>query len=169
MPRPFFDWPPFKLVALDADTGKPLDPNVGMRVCRDFYNVRKDKDGKRVMTRKSVDFKDQKGNVMIEDVKKGGKGSGDTGKRGREEKKDSSGDAQQASSDPPFYLPELEADRAQETRRCRLHSRRRQEANGNESGEQPLERHHRRIGPHKEGAQRPLRPLERLARRDRGR
>jgi len=97
MPRPFFDWPPFKLVALDADTGKPLDPNVGMRVCRDFYNVRKAKDGKKVMTRKRVDFKDQKGNVMTEDVKKDGKGGGDAGKKGSEEKKESSGDAQQAS------------------------------------------------------------------------
>jgi len=105
MPRPFFEWPPFKLVALDADTGKPLDPDVGMRVCRDFYNVRKDKDGKKFMTRKRVDFKDQKGNVMTEDVKKVGKGGGNAGKKGNEQKKDNSGDTQQVSPIILFSLP----------------------------------------------------------------
>ena len=102
MPRPFFDWPPFKLVALDADTGKPLDPNVGMRVCRDFYNVRKDKNGKKVMTRKKIETDTQKGKVMSMGVKKDSKGGGGAGKKNNEQKKDNSGDTHQASPNHPF-------------------------------------------------------------------
>lgn len=45
----FFNWPPFVAVPIDADTGKPLDPNVGMRVKREFYNVGTDGKGKKVM------------------------------------------------------------------------------------------------------------------------
>jgi hypothetical protein len=45
----WFNWPPFVVVPIDADTGKPLDPNVGMRVKREFYNVGKDGKGKKMI------------------------------------------------------------------------------------------------------------------------
>jgi hypothetical protein len=41
-------------VPIDADTGKPLDPNIGMRLKREFYNVGKDGKGKkRIVAHKS--------------------------------------------------------------------------------------------------------------------
>jgi hypothetical protein len=45
----WFNWPPFVAVPIDADTGKPSDPNVGMRVKREFYNVGKDGKGKKMI------------------------------------------------------------------------------------------------------------------------
>ncbi|KAK5739080.1 hypothetical protein LTR17_005600 [Elasticomyces elasticus] len=38
---------PFRLVALDADTGKPLDSNIGRRTTVTYYDIKKDSNGKR--------------------------------------------------------------------------------------------------------------------------
>lgn len=81
MGPPFFNWPPFKLVALDADTGKPLDPTVGMRVYREFYNVKKDKDGKKMIMVHRNGEGSKKGEVMTEDVKKDGNGKAANGSK----------------------------------------------------------------------------------------
>ena len=45
----WFNWPPFVAVAIDTDTGKPVDPNIGMRTRREFYNIGKDGKGKKVL------------------------------------------------------------------------------------------------------------------------
>ena len=45
----WFNWPPFVVDLIDTNTGKPLDPNVGMRVKREFYNVGKDGKGKKMI------------------------------------------------------------------------------------------------------------------------
>lgn len=82
MSPPLFNWPPFKLVALDADTGKPIDPTVGMRVYREFYNVKKDKDGKKMIVVKKNGEASDRGGVMFEDVKKDGNGNGKNGGNG---------------------------------------------------------------------------------------
>ena len=93
---PFFGWPPFRLVALDADTGKPIDPNIGMRVKREFYDIKKDKNGKKMIiahkTSSHGTTKDEgkggsedikKGvNVKGNEVKKNGSGGGNAGSGG---------------------------------------------------------------------------------------
>ena len=71
----YFNWPPFKLVALDADTGKPLDPNVGMRVKREFYDIKKDDKGNNMV----VAHKTNGSKAGVDDVKKNGKGNGNGG------------------------------------------------------------------------------------------
>ena len=82
----FFNWPPFVTVPIDANTGKPLDPNVGMRVQREFYNVGKDGKGKKVM------IAHKSGSAVAEKGKKedGGKVQG---KHGGAEKKGDATDA----------------------------------------------------------------------------
>ena len=75
----FFNWPPFVAVPIDANTGKPLDPNVGMRVQREFYNVGKDGKGKKVM----VAHKSGSSAAAAGEGKKE-----DSGKNGGGEKKD---------------------------------------------------------------------------------
>ena len=103
----FFNWPPFVAVAIDADTGKPLDPNVGMRVKREFYDVKKAKNGQKVMVAHRSGSNAGSKNGGTEDVKKNGNVNGNgeanangnrngkkngngngNGKNGGEEKKD---------------------------------------------------------------------------------
>ena len=85
MPGPFVNWPPFRLVALNADTGKPIDPNVGMRVQREFYDVKKDRNGKKVVVAHKSPSGSKIGGVAgAEDVKNIGKGgSGKDGGGGK--------------------------------------------------------------------------------------
>lgn len=50
-------WPPkpLRLYAIDADTGQPLDPNVGRKTYVTYYDIKKDKNGnKSVVAHKSV-------------------------------------------------------------------------------------------------------------------
>jgi predicted CopG family antitoxin len=91
----FFNWPPFVAVPIDADTRKPLDPNVGMRVKREFYNVGKDGKGKKVMIAHKTGSA-----AAAEDGKKeyGGKKEGNgngkgKGKNGGGDKKDNAAGA----------------------------------------------------------------------------
>ena len=63
---PFFNWPPFVAVAIDADTGKPLDPNIGMRVKREFVNVGIDGKGRKML----VAHKSPSGSVAPADAGK---------------------------------------------------------------------------------------------------
>lgn len=93
MPPPHFNWPPFKLVRLDADTGKPLDPNVGMRVYREFYDIKKDKHGKNVVVaHKSGNGGSKKGEAAAEGGEKkdgngkNGNGNGNGNKNANENK-----------------------------------------------------------------------------------
>ena len=58
----WFNWPPFVAVAIDADTGKPLDPDIGMRTRREFYNVGKDGKGKKVIVAHKSPSGSQAGN-----------------------------------------------------------------------------------------------------------
>lgn len=69
-----FGWPPFKLYAVDADTGKPLDPNVGRKTYVTYYDVKKDKNGKAVMTAKRTPTPSAVGAITTQDVKKNGNG-----------------------------------------------------------------------------------------------
>ena len=102
----FFNWPPFVAVALDADTGKPLDPNIGMRVKREFYDVKKTKNGQKVtVAHKSGSAQGSKAGGGgeekkngIGDGKKDGNGNGKKGENGKgggggggEEKKNEGG------------------------------------------------------------------------------
>lgn len=89
-------------MALDADTGKPIDPTVGMRVYREFYNVKKDKNGKKMIVAHKNGEGSNKGAVMIEDVKKNGSANGGNnggnkgnGQGGGEAKKDGGGAGEQ--------------------------------------------------------------------------
>lgn len=41
----FFNWPPFKLIAIDTDTNKPVDPNVGRKTYVTYYDIKKSKNG----------------------------------------------------------------------------------------------------------------------------
>lgn len=68
-----FNWPPFVAVALDADTGKPVDPNIGMRVKREFYNVGKDGKGRKVVVAHKTGSGSQ---VAVAAEEKGEKGKG---------------------------------------------------------------------------------------------
>ena len=76
-------------VALDADTGKPLDPKVGMRVKREFYNVKQSPNGKKVMvahktrSNASGEAKNDKNNEGAKKVgnEKGGNEKGGQGKK----------------------------------------------------------------------------------------
>ena len=45
MTRGLFGWPPFKLIAFDADTGKPVGPKIGRATYVTYYDVKKDKNG----------------------------------------------------------------------------------------------------------------------------
>ena len=38
-------WKPFRIIPLDADTGKPLDPSIGRKTYVTYYDVKKDKSG----------------------------------------------------------------------------------------------------------------------------
>jgi len=47
-------WKPFKVIALDADTGKPLDPNIGRQTYVTYYDIKKSKNGsKSIVAHKS--------------------------------------------------------------------------------------------------------------------
>ena len=88
----FFNWPPFVAVALDADTGKPLDPNIGMRVYREFYDVKKNSNGKKVMVAHKSGS--AAGSKAAEEAKKNGNGNGNgkgNGKGGDSEEKKNDG------------------------------------------------------------------------------
>lgn len=79
-------------MTLDTNTGKPIDPTVGMRVYREFYNVKKDKDGKKmVVVHKTNGDGSNKRAVMTKDVKKNGNGNGNKGGNGGNGGKDKSG------------------------------------------------------------------------------
>lgn len=96
----YFNWPPFVAIPVDADTGKPVDPNVGMRVKREFYNVGTDGKGKKVMiahkspSGSKVGAEEIKEEEKKDDGKKGGNGNDggkDNGKKDGEEKKQDKG------------------------------------------------------------------------------
>ena len=38
-------WKPFRIIPIDADTGKPLDPNIGRKTYVTYYDIKKDKSG----------------------------------------------------------------------------------------------------------------------------
>ena len=46
LPR-VFSFLPVKVYAIDADTQQPLDPNVGRRTHVTYYDIKKDKSGKK--------------------------------------------------------------------------------------------------------------------------
>ena len=94
-----FNWPPFRLVALDADTGQPIDPNVGMRTYREFYDIKKDSHGNKVLIAQNSPSGSRTG---AEDVKKsvnggdkkngnGGDKKGGNGKNGGGDEKKADG------------------------------------------------------------------------------
>lgn len=46
---------PFRLIPIDADTGKPTDPNLGRKTYVTYYDVRKSKNGsKSIVAHKSA-------------------------------------------------------------------------------------------------------------------
>lgn len=48
-------WRPYRVISLDADTGKPLDPNIGRKTYVTYYDIKKDKKGsKSIVAHRSV-------------------------------------------------------------------------------------------------------------------
>ena len=86
------------MVAVDADTGKPLDPRVGVPTQRDFITVEKDKHGKKML----VAHKGDPANATYEFVKNDNGGANGNG--GEEKKKDGTGGGGDIVS---FHCPKL--------------------------------------------------------------
>lgn len=87
---------PFKLLAIDADTGKPLDPNVRRKTYVKYYDIKPSGSGsKSFVAYKAPSDQAKKVEITTEDVKKdkNGKGKGKTG--GDEGKKNEGGGKQQ--------------------------------------------------------------------------
>lgn len=56
---------PFRLIPIDADTGKPTDPNLGRKTYVTYYDVRKSKNGsKSIVAHKSASPSAASGNGM---------------------------------------------------------------------------------------------------------
>ncbi|TKA69365.1 hypothetical protein B0A55_06157 [Friedmanniomyces simplex] len=88
---------PFRLVSIDADTGKPLDPSVGRKTAVTYYDIKKDQHGHRsIVAHKSPAPSAHGGNGKEgeDKAKKGGndeKGKGVKGGGNKDKKKDGGG------------------------------------------------------------------------------
>ncbi|KAK5754168.1 hypothetical protein LTS12_015694 [Elasticomyces elasticus] len=103
---------PFRLVALDADTGKPLDSNIGRRTTVTYYDIKKDSNGKRsVVAHKSPvpSVHDVKGKDDDKTKKNGNDGKNNNYNQGgnkkkndnkKDEKKDNKGGDKNPSNKP---------------------------------------------------------------------
>ncbi|KAK5678247.1 hypothetical protein LTS10_009417 [Elasticomyces elasticus] len=102
---------PFRLVALDADTGKPLDSNIGRRTTVTYYDIKKDSNGKRsVVAHKSPvpSVHDEKGKDDEKTKKNGNDGKNNNNQGGnknkndnkKDEKKDNKGGDKNPSNKP---------------------------------------------------------------------
>lgn len=81
----FFNWP-FKIYAIDADTGKPLDANVACKTYLKHYDIQKDKNGNRVFVRRRS-AKNSDKDVTTKHVKANSGGDGKKGGAGADNKK----------------------------------------------------------------------------------
>lgn len=92
---------PFKIFAIDADTGKPLDPNVRRKKYVKYYDIKPNGSGSKLfVAHKANSDKEKKVKITTEDVRrdKGGNGEGNENhKNGGEEgkKQGGGGDGQQ--------------------------------------------------------------------------
>lgn len=141
---PIFNWPPFKLVELNADTGKPTDPNIGMRVRREFYDVKRDGRGKKVI----VAHKTGGGSSKQEDTKEPVKNEGSEQNKVDGERKEKNGEG--GGNQVPVVLFSKLFERsltclAAETTQGRMDSRRRRETQSDEGGWEDYERDQSRI------------------------
>ncbi|KAK4547269.1 hypothetical protein LTR36_000924 [Oleoguttula mirabilis] len=73
-------WRPYRIIPLDADTGKPLDPNIGRKTYVTYYNIKKSRNGSNsvVAHRSSAGSVagGEKGKGGNHDAKKNGSGNG---------------------------------------------------------------------------------------------
>lgn len=112
MPSRFFNWPPFKLYAIDADTGKPLDPNVGITKYVRYYDVKADKHGKKSLVShkgvKAAENKpaDNKNDDKQANGKKDDKPSAEASKNGKPAEKQN--DGQKAAATTEEWNAELD-------------------------------------------------------------
>ncbi|EMD01312.1 hypothetical protein BAUCODRAFT_144848 [Baudoinia panamericana UAMH 10762] len=86
---------PFRLVAVDADTGKPIDPNIGRKTYVTYYDVKKDKKGNKVIERHRTQRGSQVGEGQGKDEQKKCckcDGGGEKKPEGRVGKKEGNGD-----------------------------------------------------------------------------
>ncbi|KAK6395430.1 hypothetical protein LTR65_000901 [Meristemomyces frigidus] len=103
-------WRPYRIIPLDADTGKPLDPNIGRKTYVTYYNIKKSRNGSNsvVAHRSSAGSVagGEKGKGGNHDAKKNGSGNGNgknNGGKNGGEKKDGGDD----KASPATYLKHL--------------------------------------------------------------
>ncbi|KAK5120496.1 hypothetical protein LTR85_006151 [Meristemomyces frigidus] len=103
-------WRPYRVIALDADTGQPLDPNIGRKTYVTYYDIKKDKNGSKslVAHRSSVGsgHGGNNGKGGKEDAKKNGNGNGKGGDGGDNNK----GEEAEWTADEDAKLKALKAD-----------------------------------------------------------
>jgi len=153
------NWLPAKIYAIDADTQKPIDPNVGRKMQVTYYDIKKNKDGsKSMVAHKSPKPSEHGGSGKAEKVSSlrrpsserrilrganphtQAKKDGNDGKGGKDEKKANGGNENQVSTFSGLGSAKSTfTDRSTDGRRQGMDGGGRRQAQGDEGSEQDVE------------------------------